>query len=99
MSEQRLIAKIVPRHMDKKQSFQAVGVDSEKMLELNIAFHHPSVRKVLPFFQGCDGGWAMIEFWKDDDTEEVLEVAEYLSRCLGTELLHGDFTREELGLP
>lgn len=94
----KLVAKLVPPHMDKSFSFQAHGLTPEQRHLVLRALFLPEVVKAKPFRQGDSGTWLMIEFWTDN-REVIQAAAEALARAIGVhELQEGDFTRKDIGL-
>jgi hypothetical protein len=97
IEEKKMIAKMIPPHMDKHWSFQAVNVTEEQVKEVRAAFHAPQVKQAEPFLQGNNGGWLMVEFWTNNPTA-VLNAGKYLFDLFELSYAEGQFTRKELGL-
>jgi hypothetical protein len=94
----KLVAKLVPPHMDKSYSFQAHGLTPEQRDLVLRALQLPEVELAKPFRQGDTGSWLMIEFWTDD-REVIQAAAQGLARTIGVhDLQEGDFTRKDIGL-
>lgn len=98
VASMKLVAKLVPPHMDKSYSFQANGLTPEQRHQVLRALFLPEVVKARPFRQGDSGTWLMIEFWTGD-RDVIQAAAEGLARAIGIhELQEGNFTRKDIGL-
>ena len=92
-----MIAKMIPPHMDKHWSFQAINVTEEEVDDVRLAFTAPQVKQAEPFLQGNNGGWLMVEFWTKD-LEDIINAGKYLFKLFDLPFSEGQFTRKELGL-
>ena len=98
------VIRLVSPHNDKGWSFQGYWLSEDQLDLLKATFIGygdllPEVKLARPFLQGYDlrNGWIMIEFWTKD--KSIIDNATAaLSKVISTPILHGDFTREELGL-
>lgn len=97
VEEKKMIAKMIPPHMDKHWSFQAINVTEEQVDDVRLAFAAPQVKQAEPFLQGNNGGWLMVEFWTKN-LEDIINAGKYLFKLFDLPFSEGQFTRKELGL-
>lgn len=97
VEEKKMIAKMIPPHMDKNWSFQAINVTKDQVDNIRLAFSAPEVKKANPFLQGDNGGWVMVEFWTKDAID-IYNASKYLFDLFELPYAQGQFTRKELGL-
>lgn len=92
-----MITRFLEPSGDKHYSFQMVNDMLPTQGDFLVAMKLVDVQKVKPFLQGHSNNWAMVEFWTKDE-EAALIAAKALAGHFKSELLFGNFSREELGL-
>lgn len=93
-----VVAKMIPARMGKGPSFQVVNMSKDQRDRVVIAMGTAEVKEALPFLQGDQADWVMVEFW-NHDAEVVEKYGKILADSINVTITPGDqFTREELGL-